>query len=72
MVFADNRPPVRVSEVELHNAYIYKMECVITAVLSYIWKPLQQSTFSHFFFFYISQKKVSLIYESFYETIFFF
>lgn len=40
------------------------MECVITAVLSYIWKPQQEKYF--FFFFNFTVGKKSLIYEAFY------
>lgn len=39
------------------------MECVITAVLSYIWKPQQEK---YFFFFNFTVGKKSLIYEAFY------
>lgn len=41
------------------------MECVITAVLSYIWKP-QQEKYFFFFFFNFTVGKKSLIYEAFY------
>lgn len=54
--------------------HIHKMECVITAVLSYIWKPQQEKHFLpiSFFFLFHDRKKVSLIYEALYETIFLF
>lgn len=81
--FADNRSPVRVSKMQLHNAYIYiylyKVECVITAVFKLYLGSSTRKAFSllspppsppPLLFYY--RKKVSLIYESFYETVFLF